>query len=136
MSIGRNPRLIAPTFTAVARGGVGTVTAILTAAPTGLDLGGVVVPTWVYQNSLAGPVLRARAADLLRVTLTNQLPTDTSVHRHGLALRNDMGGVPGLTQRPIPAGGSTRTSSRHPIRAPTVTTRTSGCNSTEPCTAC
>jgi len=40
---------------------------------------------------------------VLRATVTNRLPTDTSVHWHG-ALRNDADGVPGLTQRPIAAG--------------------------------
>ena len=29
------------------------------------------------------------------------------MHWHGVALRNDMDGVPGLTQTPIPAGGGT-----------------------------
>jgi len=33
-----------------------------------------------------------------------QLPAATSVHWHGIALRNDMDGVPGITQRPIKAG--------------------------------
>src|SRR5690606_19193567 len=49
--------------------------------------------------------LRARAGDLLRVEVDNQLPAETSVHWHGLALSNDMDGVPGLTQDPIAAGG-------------------------------
>lgn len=38
--------------------------------------------------------------------MDNQLPVETSVHWHGLALRNDMDGVPHLTQEPIPAGAS------------------------------
>ena len=53
---------------------------------------------------MPGPLLRARAGDLLRVTVDNRLPADTSVHWHGVALRNDMDGVPGITQTPIGAG--------------------------------
>jgi FtsP/CotA-like multicopper oxidase with cupredoxin domain len=36
----------------------------------------------------------------------NHLPATTSVHMHGIALRNDMDGVPGVTQAPIRAGTS------------------------------
>ncbi|SDO51231.1 Multicopper oxidase with three cupredoxin domains (includes cell division protein FtsP and spore coat protein CotA) [Nocardioides szechwanensis] len=82
------------------------VTAGLTARPVTVDLGGQSVDTWAYGEQVPGPLLRARAGDLLQVTVDNQLPVETSVHWHGLALRNDMDGVPHLTQDPIPAGGS------------------------------
>lgn len=77
------------------------VVARLTPRPVTLDLGGPIVDTWAYGDSLPGPLLRARAGDLLRVTVDNALPVDTSVHWHGIALRNDMDGVPGVTQKPI-----------------------------------
>ena len=79
------------------------VTARLTPRPTTVDLGGPVVNTWAYGDSVPGPLLRARAGDLLRVQVDNQLPATTSVHWHGIALRNDMDGVPGMTQAPINA---------------------------------
>ncbi len=44
------------------------------------------------------------AGDLVQVAVRNDLPESTSVHWHGLALRNDMDGVPGATQDPIAAG--------------------------------
>lgn len=44
------------------------------------------------------------AGDTLALTLANHLPDPTSLHWHGLALRNDMDGVPGLTQRDIAPG--------------------------------
>jgi FtsP/CotA-like multicopper oxidase with cupredoxin domain len=87
------------------RAGAGTVTATLTPRPVSLDLGGPIVTTWGYTDTAPGPLIRARAGDLLRVHVDNQLPADTSVHWHGIALRNDMDGVPGVTQSPIPAGG-------------------------------
>lgn len=82
------------------------VTARLTPRPTTVDLGGPVVNTWAYGDSVPGPLLRAQAGDLLRVHVDNQLPATTSVHWHGIALRNDMDGAPGMTQPPIKAGGS------------------------------
>ena len=80
------------------------VTRSITARPGSVDLGGRTVSTWTYDDALPGPQLRTRAGDLLRVELTNDLPDETSIHWHGLALSNDMDGVPGLTQDPIRAG--------------------------------
>ena len=54
---------------------------------------------------MPGPEIRIRAGEVLQVRLRNQLPTETTIHWHGIALRNDMDGVPGVTQDPIPAGG-------------------------------
>ena len=82
------------------------VSARLAPRPVTVDLGGRTLDTWAYGEQVPGPLLRARAGDLLRVTVDNQLPVATSVHWHGLALRNDMDGVPHLTQDPIPAGES------------------------------
>ncbi|TQJ52155.1 multicopper oxidase family protein [Phycicoccus sp. SLBN-51] len=80
------------------------VTARLAPEVGAVDLGGLSVNTWTYGGTLPGPLLRATAGDLLRVEVENALPTETSVHWHGVALRNDMDGVPGMTQRPIGAG--------------------------------
>ncbi|MGZ8720688.1 multicopper oxidase family protein [Aeromicrobium sp.] len=80
------------------------VDARLTPQPITLNLGGLVVQTWGYGDSLPGPLLRAQAGDLLRVKVDNKLSTGTSVHWHGIALRNDMDGVPGITQDPIKQG--------------------------------
>ncbi|MEO7447505.1 MAG: multicopper oxidase family protein [Humibacillus sp.] len=80
------------------------VTTQLTPRSATVDLGGVTVSTWAYGESVPGPLLRASAGDLLRVAVTNTLPAPTSVHWHGIALRNDMDGVPGITQRPIDPG--------------------------------
>jgi len=105
------PRLAAPDGTAVraaearrVRSGR-TVTARYEAGPATIDLGGIAVRTWAYDNTLPGRVLRARKGDQLEVTVANALPTPTTVHWHGLALRNDADGVPDVTQRTIAARG-------------------------------
>ncbi|MFI9624600.1 multicopper oxidase family protein [Streptomyces sp. NPDC052042] len=79
----------------------------LTAVETRLDLGGGrTVRSWAYGDDLPGKEVRVTAGDTLALTLANNLPQATSVHWHGLALRNDMDGVPGVTQRAIAAGSS------------------------------
>ncbi len=82
------------------------VTASLNARATTIDLGGTTVPTWAYGDTVPGPVIRATAGDLLRVTVTNNLEAETSVHWHGIALRHEADGVPGLTQEPISSNES------------------------------
>ncbi|WP_316519974.1 multicopper oxidase family protein [Kitasatospora brasiliensis] len=78
----------------------------LTATETTLDLGGRTVRSWAYGDRLPGQEVRATVGDTLAVTLANHLPQPTSLHWHGLALRNDMDGVPGLTQADIKPGAS------------------------------
>ncbi len=106
---------VAPTSEAVRRAeaarqaaGARLVTARLAPRPVTLDLGGPTVDTWAYGDSLPGPLLRGRAGDRLRVDLSNNLPADTTVHWHGVALRNDMDGVPDVTQAKITPGGAFR----------------------------
>ncbi len=74
------------------------------AAPAMIDLGGKVVPTWAYDGAVPGPQISLTAGDRLQVRLSNQLTAPTTVHWHGLALRNDMDGVPDLTMKPVAPG--------------------------------
>ena len=94
------PTSLAPTA------GQKVVTARLTPKPVTLDLGGRTVQTWAYGDTVPGPMIRATAGDLLRVTVDNALPAETSVHWHGIRLRNAADGVPGVTQDPIAAGAA------------------------------
>jgi FtsP/CotA-like multicopper oxidase with cupredoxin domain len=82
-----------------------TRTFVVQAARTQVDLAGTVVDTWAYSGSVPGPALRATAGDQIRVDFRNLLPQETSVHWHGLAIRNDMDGVPHLTSDPVAPGG-------------------------------
>lgn len=47
------------------------------------------------------PVLYGRQGETLRLTVRNTLPDYTAMHWHGLRIRNEMDGVPYLTQMPI-----------------------------------
>lgn len=84
-----------------------TVEAVtLTAAPARVSLGGRTVQTWAFNGQVPGPEIRLAAGDTLKATVVNKLPQPLSMHWHGIALRNDMDGVPGVTQKAIAPGGS------------------------------
>lgn len=78
----------------------------LTAGNTDIDLAGRTASTWAYNGQVPGPTIRATAGDTIRAHVVNHLPDDTTVHWHGIALRNDMDGVPPITQQPIGPGAS------------------------------
>jgi multicopper oxidase len=108
----------------------------LVAAPEVIDLGGRLARTWAFDGSVPGPELRLGAGRLLRVEFDNRLPAPTSIHWHGIALRNDMDGVPGFTQprsRQVPGSS---TSSPFPTLGPTSSTPMLGCSSIAACMGC
>ncbi|MER6159308.1 multicopper oxidase family protein [Streptomyces sp. NPDC001868] len=81
----------------------------LTAASARIDLGGGVMPrTWAFDGRTPGKEVRLSVGDTLVAELSNQLPdkTATSIHWHGIALRNDMDGVPPATQTAVRAGSA------------------------------
>jgi len=63
-----------------------------------------VVRTWTFNGAVPGPELRLRAGQVMRVRLHNRLPAATTIHWHGIALRNAMDGVPEVTQRAVEPG--------------------------------
>lgn len=76
----------------------------LTATQTSLDLGGRTVRSWAYGDALPGKEVRISAGDILKLKLANHLPVSTTLHSHGIRMRCDMDGVPGLTQHSIKPG--------------------------------
>ncbi len=86
--------------------GAGSKVVDLTAGPVELDLAGRTVRTVAYNGLVPGPEIRVRAGDELTVNLKNELTAPTTIHWHGLAIRNDMDGVPDVTQDPTTAGRS------------------------------
>ena len=80
----------------------------LVAGPIEVELApGRLWRTWGYNGQYPGPEIRVREGERLRITVENDLPgVGTTVHWHGVPVPNPMDGVPGLTQEPIPSGGS------------------------------
>lgn len=82
-----------------------TVAATLTPQQATVDLGGVNARTLVYGDAVPGPLIRANVGDEIAVTVANRLDHPTSVHWHGIRLRNDMDGADPATPN-IGAGQS------------------------------
>ena len=69
-----------------------------------------IVPTktidvWGYNGTSPGPTIQIVQGDRVRIIVDNHLPEVTSMHWHGFEIPDDMDGVAGLTQAPIPPGG-------------------------------
>ncbi|MFF4548386.1 multicopper oxidase family protein [Streptomyces sp. NPDC001435] len=110
---GSTPALVSPSGADVAavdkkRGKSGKTNELtLTAVQAKVGLGaGITARTWAFDGRIPGKELRVSAGDTLAATLSNQLPnqTATSIHWHGIALRNDMDGAPPATQSAVRAG--------------------------------
>lgn len=77
----------------------------LIAEPGKLAVGRMgVFERWLYNGKFPGPEIRAKEGERLRITVRNRLPEPTTVHWHGVPLRNSMDGVPDITQPPIQSG--------------------------------
>ncbi|MEW6450013.1 MAG: multicopper oxidase family protein [Pseudomonadota bacterium] len=60
----------------------------------------------VIHAGRAGPTLRLKRGEEVRVRLLNDTPEPAAIHWHGVRVPNAMDGVPGLTQAPVEPGGS------------------------------
>jgi len=76
----------------------------LRAAPGTVELGRRRAHTWLLNGALPGPTVRVRRSGRVRVTVENGLPEGTSIHWHGIRLKNAMDGVPDVTQPEIAPG--------------------------------
>ena len=85
-----------------------TISQQLVAGAVVAEIAGKNISTWGYNAALIAPTIRAKVGDRLDVSIANNLTEPTSIHWHGLALRNAADGVPDLTQQAIAAGGDYR----------------------------
>jgi FtsP/CotA-like multicopper oxidase with cupredoxin domain len=61
---------------------------------------------WSYNGGVPGPLLRFKKGEEVKVRLVNKLAQPASLNWHGVRIVNAMDGVAGLTQEPVPPGGS------------------------------
>ena len=61
---------------------------------------------WGYDGEVPGPLLRYKKGEEVKIRLVNKLDQPTSLNWHGVRIDNAMDGVGGLTQEPVPPGGS------------------------------
>ena len=65
---------------------------------------GKVVEAYTYNGTVPAPEIRAEVGDKIRINFTNELPTPTTIHWHGVRVPNSMDGVPPYTQDAVPPG--------------------------------
>lgn len=79
----------------------------LTAAPMSFSpVAGMNFPGMAYNGSIPGPLLRVVHGQRFRATFLNRSGREATIHWHGMILPNAMDGVPNVTQKPVPNGGS------------------------------
>ncbi|MCI0599834.1 MAG: multicopper oxidase domain-containing protein [Beijerinckiaceae bacterium] len=61
---------------------------------------------WGYNGEVPGPPLRFKKGEEVKVRLINKLSQPTTLHWHGVRIINAMDGAAGLTQAPVPPGGT------------------------------
>lgn len=76
----------------------------IVAAPARVQIGGRALEVWAYNGQVPGPTLRIRLGDTLKVQFVNRLPSETTIHWHGVRVPNAMDGVPHVTQPPVRPG--------------------------------
>ncbi|MBI3702525.1 MAG: multicopper oxidase domain-containing protein [Rhizobiales bacterium] len=64
------------------------------------------VEAYAYNRQVPGPRIRVTQGDRIRINFKNQLPEKTTIHWHGMILPNVMDGPSGITQDPVPPGGT------------------------------
>ena len=80
---------------------------VLRPRPAEIELGSRRASTWAYDGRLPGPEVRLHQGRPVRIRVDNGLQEPTSVHWHGVRLRNNAAdGVPGLTQDAVERGES------------------------------
>jgi FtsP/CotA-like multicopper oxidase with cupredoxin domain len=81
-------------------------TLTLVAAPVRRRIGNRDVVVYGFNGQSPGPFLRVRERATVTVRFENRLELPSAVHWHGIRLDNRFDGVPGMTQDPVPPGGS------------------------------
>ena len=54
-----------------------------------------------YNGQIPGPLIRVKQGSTIYVNFTNNLDMETTVHWHGIRLKNRFDGVPNVTQNPV-----------------------------------
>jgi CopA family copper-resistance protein len=69
----------------------------LTIAQTDFSVDGRIAHAVTMNGTIPAPLLRFREGDKVRLSVTNHLEEDTSIHWHGLIVPFEMDGVPGIS---------------------------------------
>lgn len=78
----------------------------LTAGIVKKNIEGKEVKMLAYNGSIPGPILKIPQGGTVTVTFRNNLDLPTTLHSHGVRDENKFDGIPDVTQKEIPVGGT------------------------------
>lgn len=67
---------------------------------------GLKLKGWAFNGQIPGPEIRVKEGERVTIRFTNHLPVPTGIHWHGVEVPASMDGVAGISQDPVPPGGS------------------------------
>jgi suppressor of ftsI len=69
-------------------------------------IGGHTIAAYAFNGERPGPLLRVRQGATFYVRFRNGIDQPATIHWHGVRIANGSDGSPGLTQPPVPVGGT------------------------------
>ena len=78
----------------------------LTASIIKKNINGSLVKMLAYNGTVPGPVITIAKGAEVTINFTNNTDVPTTLHSHGVRLDNKFDGVPNVTQKEIPVGGT------------------------------
>lgn len=76
----------------------------LIATPIKKNLNGSEIRMLAYNGSVPGPTIKVAQGSTVTIKLINKTDVETTLHSHGLRLKNAFDGTPGITQKPVAPG--------------------------------
>jgi FtsP/CotA-like multicopper oxidase with cupredoxin domain len=61
---------------------------------------------WTFNGSVPGDQIRIKQDEEVKIKLINTLPDPVTIHWHGITVKNNMDGIPGITQNAVQPGES------------------------------
>ncbi|WP_061809786.1 multicopper oxidase family protein [Rossellomorea vietnamensis] len=68
--------------------------------------GDVSLTAWTFNGSVPGDQIRIKQGEEVKIKLINTLPDPVTIHWHGITVKNNMDGIPGITQNAVQPGES------------------------------
>ncbi len=76
----------------------------LDARPVAKNINGNLIRMYGYNGQIPGPLIKVKQGSRVYINFTNNIDSATTVHWHGLRLKNEFDGVPQVTQKPVNPG--------------------------------
>jgi len=78
----------------------------LTASFVKKNINGNDVRMLAYNGSIPGPALKVPQGATVTINFKNDTDMPNTLHSHGVRMKNEFDGVPGITQKEVPVGGT------------------------------